>query len=99
MHGALTSYYFVPSLSNCSTGGLDLYFKITGMCSMLLCLHVEQPVSGSEEEGSQVMQNTESFFILCFVLLQFGAAREHIAITWIKYDVSLEHQMLFKSKF
>ena len=27
-------------------------FEITGMCSVLLCLHVEQPASGSEEGGS-----------------------------------------------
>jgi hypothetical protein len=32
-----------------------IYFKITGMCSVLLCLHVEQPVSGFEEGDSQVM--------------------------------------------
>jgi len=35
------------------------------MCSLLLCLHVDQPASGSEEGGSQVMQNTENFFMLC----------------------------------
>jgi hypothetical protein len=43
------------------------------MCSLLLCLHVDQLASGSEEGGSQVMQNTENFFMLCFVCSQLGA--------------------------
>jgi len=34
---------------------------------MLLCLHLEQPVSGSEDRGSQVMRNTENFFSVVFV--------------------------------
>ena len=65
MHGDLTSWYFVPSLPYLSTGGFGLYFKVTGMCSVLLCLHLEQPVSGSEEGGSQMMRYTEHFFRLC----------------------------------
>jgi hypothetical protein len=48
-------------------------FKTTGMCWMLLCLHVEYPVSDSEEGGSQVMWNTENSFMLCFVCSQLGA--------------------------
>jgi len=32
-----------------------IYFEITVMCSVLLCLHVDQPVSGFEEGGSRVM--------------------------------------------
>jgi hypothetical protein len=40
---------------------------------MLLCLHMEQPVSGSEEGGSQAMRNTENSFMLCFVCSQLGA--------------------------
>jgi len=42
---------------------------------MLLCLHVDQPVSGSEEGGSQVMRSTENFFMLCFVCSQLGAGQ------------------------
>ena len=60
-----------------TTGGFGLYFKITGMCSMLLCLHLEQPMSGSEDGDSQVMRNTENFFMLCFVCLQLGAGQEN----------------------
>ena len=52
-----------------------IYFKIIGMCSVLLCLHVDEPVSGSEEGGSQLMQNTENFFILCVVCSQLGAGQ------------------------
>ena len=40
-------------------------FKIIGMCSLLLCLHVDQPALGSVERGSQLMQNTENFFMFC----------------------------------
>ena len=53
--------------------GFGIYCKITGMCSVLLCLHVEQPASGSEEEGSHLMRNTENICILCFVCSQLGA--------------------------
>ena len=52
-----------------------IYFKIIGMCSVLLCLHVDEPVSGSEEGGSQLMQNTENFFVLCVVCSQLGAGQ------------------------
>ena len=45
------------------------------MCWVLLCLHVEQPASGSEEGGSQFMQNTENFIMLCFVCSQFSAGQ------------------------
>jgi len=50
------------------------------MCSLLLCHKVEQPVSGSEEGGSQVMQNTEN---LCCVLffhswVQGKGTRDHV---------------------
>ena len=41
---------------------------------MLLCLHLEQPVSGSEEGGSQLMLCTENF-VLCFVCSQLGAGQ------------------------
>ena len=49
--------------------------KITGMCSVLLCLRVEQPVSGSEQGGSQLMRNLANFFILCCVCSQLGAGQ------------------------
>ena len=42
---------------------------------MLLCLHVDEPVSGSEEGISQLMQNIEKFFMLCFVCSQLGAGQ------------------------
>jgi hypothetical protein len=45
----------VPSLLYLSTDGFGLYFKVTGMCSVLLGLLLEQLVAGSEEAGSQVM--------------------------------------------
>jgi len=54
-----------------------IYFIIIGMCSVLLCLHVDEPVSGSEGGGSQLMQNTGNFFMLCFVCSQFGAGQEN----------------------
>jgi len=50
-----------------------IYFKITGMCSVLLCLHIDQPASGSEDGSSQLMQNTEN--LLCFVCSQLGAGK------------------------
>ena len=40
---------------------------------MLLCLHVEQRASGSEEGGSHLMQNTEYICMLCFVCSQLGS--------------------------
>jgi hypothetical protein len=42
---------------------------------MLLCLHVDQPASGSEEGGSQLLQNTKNFFMLCFVFSQLGSGQ------------------------
>jgi hypothetical protein len=36
MHGALTPYYFVPSLPSCSTGGFGRYFKFTGMFLLVI---------------------------------------------------------------
>jgi len=52
-----------------------IYFKIIVMCSVLFCLHVDEPVSGSEGGGSQLMQNTENFVMLCFVCSQLGAGQ------------------------
>ena len=52
-----------------------IYFKIIGMSSVLLCLHVDEPVSGSEGGGSQLMQNIENFFMLCFFCPQLGAGQ------------------------
>jgi hypothetical protein len=37
------------------------------MCSVLLCLHVDQPASGSEEGGSQLIQSLK--ISSCCVLL------------------------------
>jgi len=45
------------------------------MCSVLLSLHVDEPVSGSEGGGSQLMQNIENFFMLCFVCSQLDAGQ------------------------
>jgi hypothetical protein len=42
---------------------------------VLLYLHVEQPVSGSEEGGSQLIQNSENFLMLFCVCSQFGAGQ------------------------
>ena len=36
----------------------------------------DEPVSGSEGGGSQLMQNTENFFMLCFVCSQLGAGHD-----------------------
>jgi hypothetical protein len=44
------------------------------MCSVLLCLHVEQPVSGFEEGDSQVMWNTEN--LCCFLFVHSGVQRK-----------------------
>jgi hypothetical protein len=52
--------------------------KITEMRSLRLWLQVQQPVSGSEEGGSQVMRNTENFLMLCFVCSQLGAGQGNI---------------------
>jgi hypothetical protein len=60
---------------------------------MLLCLHGEQPASGSEEGGSRYEILKIS---LCYVVFVHRCwAREHIAVIWIKCDVSLGHQMLY----
>ena len=75
-----------PPLPYCSTGGFGLYFKITGGCSMLLCLCLEQPVSGLEEGGSQVMWNTENVFISCFVCSQLGAGQGNTS-PWLRANV------------
>jgi len=40
-----------------------------------LCLHVEQPASGSEEGDSQLMRNSEHFFMLFCVCWQLGAGQ------------------------
>jgi hypothetical protein len=48
--------------------------KITVMCLVLFCLHVEEPVFGSEEGGSQLMHNTENFFILFVCLFTVGCS-------------------------
>jgi hypothetical protein len=45
----------------------EIYLEFTGMCLVLSCLHLEEPALGSEEGGSQLMHNTENFFILFFV--------------------------------
>jgi len=77
---------FIPHFS---TGDFDIYFKITGMCSLLLCLHLEQPVSGSEGGGgggSQVMQNTGNFFMLCLVCSQLGAGHGNTS-PWLGSNV------------
>jgi hypothetical protein len=66
----------VPSLPYFGTGAFGIYFKITGMCSVLLCLHVERHASGSEEGGSQLMRNTENICMLCFVCSQLGAGHD-----------------------
>ena len=63
------------------TGGFRVYMNITGMCSVLLCLHVEQPVSGSEQGGSHLMQNFQNFFMLCCVVFTVGCrARENSTV-------------------
>ena len=51
---------------------------------------------GSEEGGSYWLQNTESICILCFVFSQFGADKESITMTWIKPDVWVRLQMIYK---
>ena len=61
-------------------------FKIIGTCSLLLCLHVDQPASSCEEGGRQVMQNTENFFILCFVCSQLGAVHGKTS-PWLESNV------------
>jgi len=75
MHRVLSSKHFVPSLPHDGTGAFGIHLKITGMCSVLLCLHAEQSVSGCEEGGSQFMQNTENFCMLCFVCSQLDAGQ------------------------
>ena len=50
---------------------------------MLFCLHVEEPASGPEEGGSQLMHNTENFFnLFClFVCSQLGAGLGSIVVS------------------
>jgi hypothetical protein len=50
-------------------------FKIIGLYSVLLYLHVDEPASGSGEGGSQLMQNIENFFMLFFFCSQLGAGQ------------------------
>jgi hypothetical protein len=63
---------------------------------MLLCHHLEQPVSGSEEGGSLAFWKTENFFMLCFVYswVQGKGTRHH---DLDQMRVSMGHQTLFKS--
>jgi len=56
------------------------------MCSVLLYLHVVQLASGSEDGGSQLMQNTENFFMLCFVCSQLGAGQRNTS-PWLGSNV------------
>jgi hypothetical protein len=71
-----------------------IYFNITVMYSMLLCLRVEHSASGSEEVGSQLMGNIEN--IVCCVLFVHSWVQ---GTSWIGCDVSVGHQVLYKSKF
>jgi len=68
------------------------------MCSLLLCHKVEQPVSGSEEGGSQVMQILKIYVVFCFFTVGCRA-REHVTMSLIKCDVSVGHQIPYESKF
>jgi len=70
----------VPSLQYIGTGGFAVYCKITGMCSVLLCLYMQQPLAGSEEGYSQVMQNTENFFMFCCFCSQLGAGQGNTSL-------------------
>ena len=65
-----------------------IYFKFTGMCLVLFCLHVEEPASGSEEGGSQKMHNTYICLFCFFVCQQLGAG----------LGISVGQTMLYKSK-
>ena len=38
---------------------------------MLLCLHVEEPVSGFEEGGSLFMQKSENFIVFCLFTVEW----------------------------
>jgi len=60
---------------------------------VLFCLDDEEPASGSEKRGSQLMHNTENLFILLFCLFTVGCR------AWIKCGVSMGQNMLYKRKF
>ena len=91
----------MPSIPYFSTGGFGLYFKIIRDVVSAVMPPSGAAVSYSEEGGSQVMRNTESFFMLCFVFSQLAAGQGNtsIAMTWIKCDFSMGHQMLYKVSF
>jgi hypothetical protein len=74
LHSTLCLHYRTSGLL-----AFVIYFKIARICSVLFCLHVDQPASGSEEGGSQLMQNTEDFFMLCFVCSQLGAGQGNMS--------------------
>ena len=81
------------------TGGFRVYMNITGMCSVLLCLHVEQPVSGSEQGGSQLMQNFQNFLMLCCVYSWVqGKGKQHCDLNQMRcfLGTSDGHQVLYK---
>ena len=74
------------------------------MCSVLLCLHLQQPVSGSEEGGIQVMRYTDNFFMLCFVCLQLVAEQGNTSpwlgsIAMSPWVIRCCTKVSFKSKF
>jgi hypothetical protein len=96
--GAVTANTLCPQYHTAALVAFVIYFEITGMCSVLLCLHVDEPVSGYDEGGSQVMGILKIYVVVC--LFTVGCtAREHSTVTWIECDVSVGHQTLYESKF
>jgi hypothetical protein len=93
LHNTLCLHYLATALLACV-----ICFKIIGMCSVLLCLHVDQPASGSEEGGSQLMQNTENFFMLCFVCSQLGAVHDLAQMWCLRVASDAIQKVSFKNR-
>ena len=89
LHSTLCRHYHTSALVV-----FVIYFKIVGMCSVLLCLHVDEHLSGSEEEAISWCKILNIFYdVFCFFTVRCTAT-EHI--TKIKCDVFVGQQMLYK---
>jgi hypothetical protein len=82
MHRALSSKQFVPSLPHDGIGAFGIHLQITGMCSVLLCLHAEQSVSGFEKEAVSSCKILKISVCCVLFVHSWMQDREHITTTY-----------------
>jgi len=83
--GAVTASTLCRHYHSAAPVAFVTYFKITVTCSVLLCLHVDQPASGSEE-GEQSGDTKYWKFMLCYVCSQLGAGQGNTS-PWLGSNV------------